>query len=249
MPESAISPSRGLWRVLSENYAVLAGGIYLFAAVVGTTYYAILFDYFDLGVFDYWDAGDVLLAAFRQPLSLVFGIIAALIALMMVFEAEYNAWLRPKSELLWKLFGNYLTQKMGWRWTAGPVSAITFGVAWFLFVTGAIAIGEAKQIWRNETAPVTVTLADEVIEGRVIAATTTYLVLLVNSADNEARTAFAIPVEAIQSIRQCADRGGSLSRLFGKSQCPQPDDKASDKTETVPADVEENAGKDATAKK
>ena len=215
-----------LWRIVSDHYPVLIASIYAFAAIVGTTYYAVLLDYFDLAVLDYWDASDILLAAFRQPMSLALGALALLLALSQIYEQEYNAWLKSKSVWLWRLSGNYLTQKLGWKTVARPVFATCMALLWFLVVITAFAYARADDIWEAKTPGVVITLQDDVIEGHVLATSNKYVLLLVNASEGQQKTAMAIPVESIQSIKQCADKGGVLRRTFVKSACPAGKEKA-----------------------
>jgi len=209
-----------LWRIVSDHYPVLIASIYAFAAIVGTTYYAILLDYFDLAVLDYWDAGDILLAAFRQPMSLVLGVFAMGLALSQIYEAEYNAWLKSRSVWLWWLSGNFLSRKLGWKKVTGPFLAISIALFWFIVVITAFAYSKASDVWEAKTPGVTVVLSDEVIEGHVFSMSNKYVLMLVNADEAKQKIAVAIPIESIQSVKQCAERGGILGRTFKPLSCP-----------------------------
>src|SRR5690606_37769021 len=147
----------------------------------------------------------VLLAAFRQPLSLVLGVLAMWLALAEIYETEYNAWLKSKSIWLWRLSGNYLTRKLGWKKTAGPFLAVFMALFWFLVLITAVAYAKASDVWEARTPGVTVVLSDEVIEGRILAISNKYVLMLVDADEEQKKDAIAIPVESIQSIKQCAD--------------------------------------------
>ena len=79
MPETPIAESLrpdlgALWR----HRVLVVGALYGFVALVGALYYALLLGDFGLNPFHYWEASDFLLATFREPLSILFGLIAVL---------------------------------------------------------------------------------------------------------------------------------------------------------------------------
>lgn len=204
-------------RLVSEHYAILIGVVYLFAAIVGTTYYLFYFDYFGLRVFDYWTPSDVLLAAFRQPMSILAGIGAVTILLMMIYEEEYNAWLRSKGERWWKWLGSYYTRRLGIRirgWFA-----VLFASFWFLVVVQSGAANAGRDVARGDTANVEVAIADRVVAGRFIATTDHYVMLLVDGIQEGAQEVLVIPVQSLQFIRRCAEQGDWLRRLKKGSVC------------------------------
>ena len=228
-----------LWRILSRHYGVIVIAAYAFAAIVGTTYYAILFDYFDLSVFDYWEPSDVLLAAFRQPLAALFGILAAILALVSIYSEEYNAWLRSKGDWAWMLFGSYLNQRLGWKWKAGPALIVMLATTWFLVVIHGTATGKGEDIWKGRAESVAIVTDEGSFDGRIIATTNRYVLLLEAVPEEELATALAFPVESIQSIRLCASHGGALHRLLRGSPCV-PEEEAARELQ-APASVTPNA--------
>jgi len=91
MPGKPISetmrPDLGtLWR----HRARVVGTLYGFVTLVGTLYYALLLGDFGLNPFHYWEASDFLLATFREPLSIVFGLIAVVFYITMIRGREFN---------------------------------------------------------------------------------------------------------------------------------------------------------------
>lgn len=220
--QEEVRRSSRFWKIVSRHYALLAACIYVFAAIVGTAYYAFLFDYFDLAIFDYWEPSDVLLAALRQPVSILLGIVAVLLAMTQIYPDEYNDWLKSKSIWLWKVSGNYYTRKWGWTWSPGAYLGSVFGLMWFLIVIMAVAYQDAKSVWKAEIAAVHLTtVSNEMFEGRVISTTSKYLILLLDGAEKDNKRTLAVPVEAVSSVWQCADKGGFLRRALGRSVCKQ----------------------------
>lgn len=239
-----------LLRLVSKHYVILLGAVYLFAAIVGTAYYLFYFDYFGLRVFDYWTPSDVLLAAFRQPVSILVGLGAVAIMLPMVYEDEYNAWLRSKGERWWKWLGNYYTRRLGMRirgWFA-----VLFAIFWFLFVVHGTASGSGEDVWAGRTAHVEIGVDDSVLSGHFIAATDNYVVILLDE-QNGARKTMVLPVQSLQYVRLCAEQGGWIKRLVNGSTCspheqPEPEIEVEPANEAAPEDEAEQKD-EALAKK
>lgn len=223
MPEQPISETRrpdlgALWR----HRALVLAALYSFVALVGALYYALLLGNFGLNPFHYWEASDFLLATLREPLSIVFGLIAVLFYISMVRGREVNE----------AMFGSIpwvrrLTLYDRWRdspWMAprlGVGVSVLLAVAWFVVVMGSEAGDAAADARRGEGRAVRYAFGDGVLhEAQLLTTTNRFVFLVVPGAEPRDAVLHAVPIESLLELEHCGARRGLVRALVrGAEQC------------------------------
>jgi len=208
-----IHPDLGaLWR----HRAQVAVALYTFIALVGALYYAVLFLDFGLNPFHYWEASDFLLATFREPLSIVFG----LFAVAMYFSFNHG---REMNDLLFGRIGwlRRLLRYDRWResrWMSpqlGPGMSIVLTLAWFVLVMGAVAALDADRARRGTGAAVRFALeGGRSQDAQLLTSTNRFLFLVVAGATPSEARLLAVPIDALVTLEHCGARRGGMYALF-----------------------------------
>ena len=214
----AMRPDLGtLWRHRARVVAALYG----FVALVGTLYYALLLGDFGLNPFHYWDASDFLLATFREPLSIVFGLIAVAFYFTMFRGREFNDVLFGRVSWVRRL-------TLYDRWRDSPWMAPRFGVgvsvlaavAWFLVVMGGVAADAARDARRGEGRTVRYALGDGALrEAQLLATANRFVFLVVPGEAPRDPALHAVPIESLLEIRYCGARRGWVAAFVRAEQC------------------------------
>jgi hypothetical protein len=223
MPEPEIArrlhPDLGaLWR----HRALVLAALYGFVALVGALYYALLLGQFGLNAFHYWEASDFLLATFREPVTILFG----LIAVSFYFSLTDG---RGMNDLLFGRVGwiRRLVRYDRWRNARlmrpqlGPVVSVLLALLWFVVVMGSIASLVAVKARRGDGEPVRWATEGTPLRSARLLTTTNRFVFLVEpgATPREARL-LAVPVDALTLLEHCgARRGGLRAWVRGPERC------------------------------
>lgn len=226
MPETpateTLRPDLGaLWR----HRALVVAALYAFVALVGALYYALLLGDFGLNPFHYWEASDFLLATFREPLSIAFGLFAVFFYFSMTRGREMNDAFYGSIPLVRRL-------TLYDRWRDSPWMAPRFGigvsllmaVAWFVVVMGGMATGVAADARRGEGRAVRYALGDGVTRDAQLLTTTNRFVFLVEPGPAPRDAVLrAVPIESLVELAHCGARRGGLRALIrGAEACAPP---------------------------
>lgn len=223
MPETPIAESLrpdlgALWR-----HRVLVGAaLYGFVALVGALYYALLLGDFGLNPFHYWEASDFLLATFREPLSILFGLFAVFFYFSMARGRELNdvfyggiPWVRRALRYDRWRESPWMSPRLG------PGVSILLALAWFVVVMGGVAAGAASDARRGEGRAVRYALGDGVLrEAQLLATTNRFVFLVVPGAAPRDAVLHAVPIESLLEVEHCgARRGGIRALVRGAERC------------------------------
>lgn len=210
---------------LRRHRALVGAGVYLFVSVVGALYYALLLGEFGLDAFDYWEASDFLLAVFREPAALLFGLVALFLWFSMHYQRQLNEWTYSR----WPWFGR-LVRYERWResrfWNASPgvLASTAFALVWFVVVMGSVAADAAREATRGEGELLELQVGDaEPLRGVLLTATNRYLFVVIPAAEPAAARVRVVPYEALAWIETCGLRRGLMSKVLRRARSCQDD--------------------------
>jgi len=215
----ALHPELGaLWR----HRALVAVALYAFVALVGALYYALLLGEFGLNAFDYWEATDFVLATFREPLSMVFGLIAISFYLSLTQPARVNDWFFGRYPGLGRVL-KYQTWR-DWRMfnpQFGPLLGLLLALLWFVIVMGSFADRAANQARHGTGDDVRYALAGRPLApAQLLATTNRFVFLVLPAAEPRDARLLAIPVDQLEMLEHCgARRGGWRALARGAEHC------------------------------
>jgi len=155
-----------------EHPALLLTLGYLFLTAVGMSYEFVLFQQFNVNLFDYADATDFVLVALRNPPLLVFTLISTAI----VRNAyRLHAWGLARSSH----YREVSERMMSWRWYPAfeRVSVTLILVGYFAILSGFYAQHNAAGIKSGEGRAIFVDLVSDVANGSTNHTPTGYLPL------------------------------------------------------------------------
>jgi hypothetical protein len=200
-----------LWR----HRALVLGAGYAFVALVGALYYALLLGDFGQNPFDYWEASDFLLAAFREPLALAFGLVAVTMYIAFVDPLAINDRLYRRGSRFAELIRYERWRES--RWMAprvGPLAGSLLALLWFVLVMGGFAAGAARDARTGRGVAVHATIdGGEPFPAQLLATTNRFAFLVrPGSTEGEARL-LAVPFESLTLLGHCGARRGGLRAL------------------------------------
>ena len=219
-PPHPALPSFEPFDALRRHRALVGAGVYLFVSAVGALYYALLLREFGLDAFDYWEASDFLLAVFREPSALLFGLVALLLWFSMRYQRQFNDWTFGRAPLLGRLL-RYERWRESRFWNASPgvLVSTAFALVWFVVVMGSVAAGAARDATRGEGERLLLRVGDdEPLRGVLLTATNRYLFVVVPALEPAAARVRVVPYEALAWIETCGARRGLMTSLKRRAQ-------------------------------
>lgn len=204
---------------LRRHRALVGAAVYLFVSAVGALYYALLLGEFGLDAFDYWEASDFLLAVFREPVALVFGLIALLLWVSMRYQREFNDWQYSKLPWLGRLVRyERWRESQFWNESSGVLATTLFALVWFLFVMGGVAGGAANDAQVGDADRIRLQLSDgSRLDGVLLTATNRYLFVVLPADEAKDARLRVVPYEALGWIENCGARRGLLRTVMNRT--------------------------------
>lgn len=207
-----------LWR----HRALVVAALYGFIALVGALYYALLLGEFGLNAFHYWEASDFLLATFREPVTILFGLIAVSFYFSLTDGQTQNDFLFGRVAWI-----RWLVQYDRWRDARlmrpqlGPGVSVLLALLWFVVVMGSLATMAATKARRGDGEPVRwATEGVPLREARLLTTTNRFVFLVEPGATPRAARLLAVPVDALTMLEHCgARRGGLRAWIRGAERC------------------------------
>jgi len=202
------------WHIIAQHFTALLTAVYLLSAIAGTTYHFFLYRYFGLHVFDYWETGDYLASAVREPRILVFVVLAVLVSSAVIWNAQWDAWARTQGRLAHALLGNLLWEKLGLRLRNQPLVGTLFGMLFFFSLAYSLALEQARALASGTEARVDVyasTFPGGHLSGALISRTSAFVILL----DTQTEERYLLPLENVEALH-----------YFASDTASQPDDSA-----------------------
>jgi len=191
------------WRIIAQHFTALLTAVYLLSAIAGTTYHFFLYRYFDLHVFDYWETGDYLASAVREPRILVFVVLAVLVSSAVIWNAQWDAWARSQGRLAHALLGNLLWEKLGLRLHNQPLAGTLFGLVFFFSLAYSLALEQARALASGEEARVDVyasVFPGGYLSGALISRTSAFVIVL----DTQTEERYLLPLENVEALHYFA---------------------------------------------
>jgi hypothetical protein len=204
---------------LQRHRALVGAGVYLFVSAIGALYYSLLLGEFGLDAFDYWEASDFLLAVFREPIALVFGLMALLLWFSLNYQRTMNDWMYGKLPWLGRLVRyQRWRESRFWNESPGFFATTAFALVWFVIVMGSIASSTARNAQLGKADQVTLELSDgSTLRGVLLTATNRYLFVVVPTPEQEAVRLRVVPYDALAWVESCGARRGLLRTMTGQA--------------------------------
>jgi len=219
VPERPLPLLADPFAMLQRHRALVGAGVYLFVSAVGALYYSLLLGEFGLDAFDFWEASDFLLAVFREPIALVFGLMALLLWFSLNYQRAFNDWMYGRLPWLGRLVRyQRWRESRFWNESPGFFATTAFALVWFVIVMGSIASSTARNAQLGKDDQVTLQLeGGRELRGVLLTATNRYLFVVVPTPDAEAVRLQVVPYDALISVESCGARRGLLRTMIGQA--------------------------------
>ncbi len=196
------SYSKAIAAFLGRHPVVALTVLYIWASTIGLIYHWRLFGHFGINLFDFAEANDFLLAAFKNPygflsvaISVLIGILIAILAALLPYLAAFLPNLSPKVR---RSLRHELSPKDAWSISLFSVVVLfTFYVPWKTAAITAKSIrsadGDAFEI-RLQRRPAE---NEQVLRGQILIGSTGKFMFFYKSQTSEVT---AIPVSNVASL-------------------------------------------------
>jgi hypothetical protein len=204
LPNNGNASNTSPWALLAQHSTALLALVYLFSAIVGSTYHFFLFRYFDLDVFDFWELADFLASGVREPLILLFAALAVMVAAGTVWNQQFDAWATERGPVIRFFFGNTMYETLGLRVRNHPMLGILLGSLMFGILTWDLATDQGMAIAQGRDKRIVVYPGPDgspFMRAGLIARTYGFVIVIATASGDR----FALPLESVTAIGLCGD--------------------------------------------
>lgn len=217
LPIESPVAGRSPWDLLAQHYAAVLTATYLASAAAGATYHFFLYRAFDLLIFDFWDTGDYLASAVREPQIILYAVLAVVVTSTITWNQQWDSWARSRGAVTHAMFGNYFWERLGISTRNYPLVGTLLGVGFFFVLTYGLADDHAQAIRegrRGVVDAVAEALPDGRLQASLISRTNSFVILV----DRQGTDRYVVPLESLGALHFPNPKDSGQGREPGESE-------------------------------